>query len=443
MTRQSACIKDSTTDTKTQKHDAATWLAIAGLTLLCVNPAYTQGENCKNLLLATAMTLSPLVLLLRRARVFIPRIDIPLCLVCMSVIAFPVIFHPASVRWITMLFTCACCVYFMMLARLVRIADLSPALLCRLIKTIIYAFAAVLVVQQICLVCGFPIFNEAKVYPMAPFKLNSLTAEPSHTSVTLGALMYFYTQTRRIESPHTGLLSELKKHGPVWACWFWCMFSPVNASAYMLAPLSLLPYLTLRNSPYWITAGIAAAIIFFTFPYGISWTADRLRKTTIAVATLDDRAILEADSSAASRIVPTLRGAKAIDITKSEAWSGHGTDADQRDIRRRPCDEDGKGFAGIFSMPYNYGVPCALAFWWAIAAVTLTRKRWLSVVTFAFAMQMSAEHNMQLVWMILAFSMVFKYDVCRSRSLLAPLPVSRTSKNIQTPGTRSSNEKKY
>ncbi len=130
------------------------------------------------------MTISPLVLMLRRARVFIPRIDIPLCLVCVFVITFPVIFHPATVRWITMLFTCACCVYYMMLARLVRIADLSPALICRLIKTIIYAFAAVLIVQQICLVCGLPIFNEAKVYPMAPFKLNSLTAEPSHTSVT-------------------------------------------------------------------------------------------------------------------------------------------------------------------------------------------------------------------------------------------------------------------
>ncbi|MDE5645422.1 MAG: hypothetical protein K2I45_07260 [Muribaculaceae bacterium] len=371
------------------------------------------------------MTLSPLVLLLRRARVFIPRIDIPLCLVCMFVITFPVIFHPATVRWITMLFTCACCVYFMMLARLVRIADLTPALICRLIRTIIYAFAAVLIVQQICLVCGLPIFNEAKVYPMLPFKLNSLTAEPSHTSVTLGALMYFYTQTRRTEAPDTGLWRELKEHWPVWACWLWCLFSPVNASAYMLAPLALLPYVTLRNSPYWITAGLAAVILFLTFPYGASWTADRLRKTTIAVTTLDDRTILEADSSAASRIVPTLRGAKAIDMTTKETWTGYGTDADQRDMPPRPCDEDRKGFAGIFSMFHNYGAPCALAFWWLIATVTLIRKRWLSLLTFAFAMQMSAEHNMQLVWVILAFSMVFKHVACRSESLLKPLASDR------------------
>jgi len=91
----------------------------------------------------------------------------------------------------------------------------------------------------------------------------------------------------------------------------------------------------------------------------------------------------------------------------------------------RPCDESLKGFAGIFSMFNNYGAPCALAFWWLIATVTMIRNRWLSLLTFAFAMQMSAEHNMQLVWVILAFSMVFKHVACRSESLLKPLTPDR------------------
>ena len=76
-------------------------------------------------------------------------------------------------------------------------------------------------------------------------------------------------------------------------------------------------------------------------------------------------------------------------------------------------------------MFHNYGAPCALAFWWLIATVTMIRNRWLSLLTFAFAMQMSAEHNMQLVWVILAFSMVFKHVACRSESLLKPLTPDR------------------
>ena len=406
------------TETVSCKRSPYTWLAIIGLVLLCINPAYTQGEHNKNLLLAVAMTMSPLVLFLRKARVFIPRIDIPLVFVCVSVIVNPLVFHPDTVRWITMLFTCACCVYFMMLARLVRIADLSSPTLYGMIRIIIYAFTIILVIQQICLICGLPVPNEAMVYPQAPWKLNSLTAEPSHTTVTLATLMYFYTQTRRISDPDINLFKEIKSEWLLWLCWGWTLFSTVNASAFLLAPLSLLPYVTHRNIWYCVGAIGILAILLFVTPVGRMGQLDRLRKVICATITLDTDAIEEADSSAAARIAPTIWGAQAIDITEADTWKGHGTDADQRDIKERPCDGLNRGFAGIFSMFYNYGALCAIAFWCLIAIVSLIRHHWISILTFLFAMQMSAEHNMQLIWMILAFSLVFKYNVYGVRSLL-------------------------
>ena len=65
-----------------------------GLVLLSINPTWTQGEANKNLLLAAAMCVSPMVLLIKNTRVLMPRIDLPLSGVAIMVMAMPVLFHP-------------------------------------------------------------------------------------------------------------------------------------------------------------------------------------------------------------------------------------------------------------------------------------------------------------------------------------------------------------
>lgn len=382
-------------------------VAITALVLLCINPGLTQGEDNKNLLLCSAMCLSPLVMLMREARVFLPRIDIPLVTVCICVIAMPCIFHPASVRWITMLFTCACCVYFMMLARLVRMARFTAHDVTRIITGIIYAFAAVLVLQQFCVLFGLPVPLEAMSYPGLPWKLNSLTAEPSHTAVTLGALMFFYTLTRRTADPHESLRLCFRRQWPVWVCFVWVMFSTVNASAYLLAPLCLIPYIDRRTWPYALLAAATVALIVFLTPVGQFSLIKRLKDTMVATLTLNPEKIIEADGSAAFRIVPTIYGAKSINPTESDFWTGHGTDADQRDIEERPYDRDHKGSAGIFSLLYNYGAICALAFWAAIFTTCVNTRKWITIIPALFALQLSVDFNMQLCWMVMAFALLY------------------------------------
>lgn len=405
---------------RTATHNIATFLAVSGLVLLCINPGLTQGEDNKNLLLCVVMCLSPGILMLREARVIIPRIDLPLGMVCALVIAFPVIFHPESVRWITMLFTCACCVYFMMFTRVVRIASLSPRSLSMTVKGIVYAFTVVLLIQQLCVLTGLPTFMPAMVYPEHPWKLNSLTAEPSHTSVTLCMAMFTFTQTCRTVRPDETLWDNMRHNPALWICWAWVIFSTENASAFILSPLVITPYITRRNIYIWGTIFlISGGVIFFT-PVKHIHQLERIIVTAEALTTFDEQAMIEADESAAARIVPTFRGEKALaDSPCMEIIIGHGTDADQRDLAPRPCDKKGRGFAGIFCMNYNYGLLCAVAFWSAIGAVTLTRRRWTTALTFLFAIQMSADFNMQLVWMIMAFALIYKYNVCNRHELLS------------------------
>lgn len=395
-------------------------LTAAGLTLLCVNPALTQGENHVNLLLSALMCLSPLVLLMRGARVFIPRIDIPLTLLCVSVIAMPLLFHPDTVRWRTMLFTCAYCVFFMALARTLRVSGLTPGFLCRLVRVIVYAFALMLIFQQICLLTGLDVPMRNPDYDeVAPWKLNSLMTEPSHTVVSLATLMFFYTRTLRVVSPGETLWVCIRNNPWLWAAYAWAIFSTGNASSFVLGPLCLLPYITRRNVLPVAAAAVAAfAVLYFT-PVGDLPQVSRVRNFSLALLTFDEDRMYEADPSGAARFAPTLRGARLVDPSAKEMYVGHGVDADTHDTAPRLPWMDEKGFAGVLSMWHNYGAFCALAFWAAIAMVTVIPRRWLSYVTFLFALQMSADYNMQLVWLVMAWSMSFKYSVCGRHSLLS------------------------
>lgn len=385
------------------------------LVLLCVNLKWTQGKDNLNLLLCGAMALSPFLLMLRETRVFLPRIDIPLVGVCACVMLFPAIFHPESIRLDTMLFTCAYCVWFMMIARLLRASSMDAGLLCRLIRTVTYAFALFLLAQQICVLAGLPVIGESVHYHNNSWKLGSLTAEPSHTTVTLCALMLVYAETRRTVSPHVGIIEEFRTFPLFWISWAWVLFSTLNASAYLLAPVSLTPYITRRNAAWWGPAAVLACIAFFSTPVSDLTGTRRIISTFKAVISMDTDSIIAADKSASARIVPTIYGVKALLPPDMEIITGHGVDADKHDTPPRPgvVHRPDEGSAGLFGMLYDYGAPCAAFLWWAIGAAILVRRRWTTWVAFLLALQLSADYNMQLPWMVMAFSMTYK---CRVRT---------------------------
>lgn len=393
----------------------ATVLAAIMLTLLAVNPALTHGENHINLLLCAALCLSPAVLLLPATRILIPCIDIPLAILGLTVIATPLLFHPQTVRWSTMLFTCAYCVYFMMLARVLKASHLDGPRLMRLIKGITYAFFVVLVIQQMCLLLGLPVFMPGQEYQIAT-KLNSLTSEPSHTSVTLCMLMFAFTQTQRLSDTSLTLLASLRQDWMLWGAWAWTIFSTCNASAFVLAPLAFVPFITKANLWKWCAAAAIAVTAVALIPKDLTYNVERIRNFTTAMVTLDTEQMEEADASMASRIVPTVWGARRLSPDGS-LMTGHGVDADLRDIDDLPFwDFKYKSLAGHLSLLYNYGLISAIAFWAAIAFATLSRRNWWSIISFAFALQLSADYNMQLVWMIMAFAYTLKtkiYPACR------------------------------
>lgn len=394
-----------------------TILTVVGLVLLCVNPDITQGHDNMNILLNTALCLSPAVLLLKSCRVLIPKVDIPFGCVVLCVMALPFFFHFETVRLSTMLFLCAYCVYIMMLARLVRVAKIDAATYCRVIRWTVYAYTFLLVIQQICVLMDWPVIMRSIPY-QDPYKLNSLMAEPSQTTLVLGVLMYFYTQVLSAQSSGYGLHNSFKTTPLLWICYIWTIATTHNASAFVLGPLCLLPFINRGNWPRYLIAAVIVALGVWLIPDGKFLGMDRVRSFTTALPTLDESRMLKADTSISMRIIPTLHGAGMIDPGNRDTYVGHGVDAERRDTPEAPCGERRTGSTGFFNLWYNYGIPAALAFWIGIGILTLIKGRPITLLTFLLAMILSGDYNVQFIWMVLAFSMVYKYSICGRMRLL-------------------------
>lgn len=309
-----------------------------------------------------------------------------------------------------MLFTCAYCFYTAMLARMLRASEFNAAELMKLIRGIVYAFFIVLIVQQICVLFGMPVFCPAMVY-QNPWKLNSLTAEPSHTSITLCFLMFSYMQTLIHDDTEATLIGSLRKDWKLWGAWMWTIFTTFNASAFVFAPVALLPFITRKNIYRYCGAAIVVVAIVAIIPEGTIGNLDRVKKFSTALITTDPELISESDPSIASRILPTLWGAEALTLDK-ELITGHGVDASIRDIEDIPNDGfEEKGSAGIFNMLYNYGLPAAFFLIYSIVVCVLVGHSWATWVTLIFAIFLSAEYNMQLLWLVMAYGMVYKYNI--------------------------------
>lgn len=390
------------------------------LVLLCVNPGWAHyGLQRANLLLAGWMCLSPLLLFDRRTHVWMPRIDIPLIVVAASATLLPMAFHPTTLRWITQLMTCACCFTFMMYARMLRVSHFGVRALLRLIRAIVYAYAVMLVIQQIFTLTGWGVPGEGLVH--TKWKLNSLAAEASHMVITMSMCIWFYGLILRKRKPGRRFSEEVRRNPFFWLCYLWTMLSVPAASTFIFLPISFLPWVTKRT--YAKAIGITSCVIivlFLTTPIARNAQFMRAQRTVFATLTLNVESIEENESSGASRIAPSLRGIRKAAEVNINTLIGHGVDAESRDFPYE-CDWAERGYegsAGIMNFLYNYGVAGALALWTLIAMVSIIRGEWRSWVTFGITLLFSAEFNHQFLWMMLAFSLVLKCRVCHDKMLL-------------------------
>lgn len=296
---------------------------------LSVSPAFALADDNKNLLLILAMAiLIPFIFINNPTR--ISKIDFTLISLCLCMIIFPLLGHPETMRWSTVLYSCIFCLYFMAFTRVLSDSTYSNNDLLRILKLLIYAYCMVLIIQQFCVLTGLPIFNLSNYSIKEPWKLNSLMSEPSHSARIIPVLMYLFVccEEKQNKGDKLSLKKSFKNSKYVWLSFLWCVCTMGSATAFIFMWVVFAKFINLKK----ILPTIAVCLTVFTAVFFVSENKSVLRakKIIAATLTLDEEKIMRADGSGGSRIVPTIQAAKVLGITSKSDWFGYGIDADQK-----------------------------------------------------------------------------------------------------------------
>ena len=355
-----------------------------------VSISYFSGEGNRNLLLIYFMSLTPIILFTIKK---IDKTDFLLIFFILIIVLTQYFAYSETLRWSTIIFTLIFCFAFIAYKRLIHFANISFQRYQSLVKFLIYSFFVVLIIQQFCVIANLPIFNVSNYNSEIPFKLNSLTSEPSHTSFYLSLLMYTFILTREYQFNNKyNFIKLIKVDFYVWVCFFWCMISTFSAAGIFYLFVVLLKLLN----------NIIFTILFISF-YGIFnflnlESFSRIQNTLNTVLTLEPEKIIDADKSISYRIVPTLYAFKIIDLNNMDGWFGKGTDYMKNDlVNQIHGTPDDSAIGSMFTFAVDYGVIPFFIFLIFCIKHCIDRQQFLSYIFLFFGVLLNSI-NTQMLW---------------------------------------------
>lgn len=370
-----------------------------------ISPVFALGAGNRNLLLIGVMSASPLIII---RCLECDKNDLFLCFFSMSIILFPMLNHPETIRWSTVMYSLMFCLNFMALARLLRHSTFSIEQYFALIKWLLYAYAIVLVIQQFCVLTGLPIFNRGNYNPAEPWKLNSLAAEPSHSARIMGLLMYCYIVIKEAILKRSYRFElDFKSDRWVWFSFFWTMFTMGSGTAFLFVFIVLSKFVRLQTilSIVLISIGIFVVANFLNIS-----SAQRTYEITKATLTLDENTIMKTDGSAGSRIIPLIILSKIVSVFDRDDLLGHGVDQASK-IRvinmKKYGHKDGVG-GTLLTLWYEYGFIAFLIFTLFSFSICYNKDDKLASIIFWFFLVFMYGVNNQIVWACIILSYVNK-----------------------------------
>lgn len=299
------------------------WLFYLIVISLSVSPAFaTDPIDNRNYFLIACMFIGPVIILFSNR--FIPKIDIPVATIIILMFILQYLFNRGTVRWSSMFFSCMFYIYFLAAVRVFIRSSMKIEMLLTLIKRLIYAYAIVLLIQQFCVLTGLPVFNQMWSFgEHNPWKLNSLSAEPSHTARYLGILMYAFLKIQdTLKGRQLSFKRSLKINRKVWLAFLWVMITMMSGTAMIILILVMSKYLKKKN------VILFTMLLLIIFPIGMSSEFVPLKRSTTflgAVATGDTKEMIKADHSASIRVVPFVLCVQRINPEEIYGWVGNGT----------------------------------------------------------------------------------------------------------------------
>lgn len=279
-------------------------------------------DKARNLLLVAFMTMATCSLIIYP---FVTKIDAYIVLLVFCLLFFPVFAHDVPPRWSTVIYSILFGTSFLAFYRAYIVSNFTATDFLNVLRFLIFAYAVVLIIQQLSVVIGIPPLNLRNYDPAEPFKLNSLGAEPSWSGRIIALLFYCYLTVKEAELGRAYKLTVdtfSDKWG--WLAFFWSMVSMISGTAIVFMVLVFLKFARAKG----IISFTVILIVLISAFEAVDFTPyQRARDVAIAVTSLDESTVIQADHSASFRIVPLLVLIKSVGLSTFYDYFGHGVDS--------------------------------------------------------------------------------------------------------------------
>lgn len=378
-----------------------TVIVIFFLINITVYPAILMNASKQNILLLGLMLLSPAIWFICR---FITKLDIAFIIMYLCMLIFPMVFHPESIRWSTLIYTGMFISFFISYTKILYCSDLSIQQLAYFFKVIIYIYAIVLIIQQICFYIGIPIFNAINIDITHGFpRLNSLGPEPSWTGRMICIITYLYICIWENQVKQSSLVLFI--HENKWVCFsfLYIILTCGSTTGILFFIILFFKFINIKTILPIIILFVLGVIVVKNFTMIDS--IERLQRFIPAVLTLDEKAIIEADSSGSSRIIPMIQAYKFLSLTTFNGWFGHGVDYDTQIVHFAGINTNGGGI----SLWLNHGFIVQMLFWSIVFRICYIKREPLSIIYCVLILFGGITINIQILWFMLILFYTYKY----------------------------------
>lgn len=374
---------------------------------LSISLAFAQGyEDDRNYILIGSMFFGPIILLTSFSKPI--EVDKKIGYFMLLFFLIPILFCFHKVKWSSFFFTFMFLFYFLAGVHCAIKGDVEIKNIKVITERIIYAYAIVLILQQLCVLGGFPVINGSALNDSEPWKLNSLSAEPSHTSRLIGIAMYAFIYCQGVLSKQRLTLSTSFKTAPkVWLAFLWVSLTTVSGTAMLVVIVIFLMFYSKKSLP----VIIVMLLLFLTIGVVSDITALKRASTFVdALFTGDTSSIIGADHSASVRVVPWVLCLQHINIFSFRSWVGEGggsvADWISSLMPGVPDDFNGGGSANLI---VERGLIIGVYYLILSFKLCFSRNFKLSSVGFWILCIVLEGINMQMAWFCMLMLYIVKY----------------------------------
>lgn len=385
------------------KAETFTIVVLLLLTTITIYPSVLLNESKQNMLLLGIMAISPVTWLICR---FITKLDVAFIIMYLFMLAFPMLFHPESVRWSTLLYTGMYISYFISFTKILYCSDLDIQKFTVLLKVCIYLYAIVLVFQQICFFVGFPIINAINVDLTHGFpRLNSIGPEPAWTGRIICILTYLYICIWENICKSKSIKDFYSANKWICLASSYIILTCGSTTGLLFFILLFLKFVNIKSIIPVTLLFIIIVVVIENFTEITSF--ERLQRFIPAILTLDENAIFEADSSGSSRIIPMMQAFKSLSLTSFDGWFGAGVDYDTKIVHFAGI----KANAGGFNLWINHGFIVQILFWGIVLHICYIKKDPISIIYCLLILFGGITINLQILWFMLMLFYTYKYTL--------------------------------